>query len=645
MNMQQAVQHKSSANGFGRRRGDREVGTRLENKLQSGKSNPSRSTNTGAMTGGKLGSGGPSLDRIVYITTCLIGHHVEVQVKDGSIYTGIFHATNSENDFGVILKMARMKKDCSLRGLKATAESVSKAPSKTLIIQAKELVQVSAKGVSVTREELSHEVQGEKQQEIMLDFSISQSRYLESDRELEPWVPDKDCPRHSELENIFDGHWNRGWDQFETNETLFGVKSTFDEELYTTKLERGPKMEELEKKALRIAREIEGEETQDLHLAEERGISFPGDLEIDEETRFSSVYRGKGVDDSGYEEHEAILIDSCNNETFGGSGSDIKRSTDLTIGESSDGAPTSSSSSFKDQTQSSQSSTSLDSCRSGSYDHAKQLASDPPFKSFTTSSDGENRIQENPVIEQHGGNNNAQELAEKKTLADDAQFSKPEDSRSLLNVKKDGSDLGGLSRNVAASYASSSGVPLKGHEKMNSSGEQSESVGSVKMHGETESLNSRGQPGSSTSSSSDSVGGAPVYSGPGLSPSSSMGSLSSEKSTLNPHAKEFKLNPNAKSFVPSQTPVRPRSPVSDGSFYFPPNVSAVPHMPGMQMGIGIGHSFPGHQPVVFNPQVPMQSPPAFYHANGPQYGPQMLVRHPTQVVYYQHEMPYKGRDF
>lgn len=64
----------------------------------------------------------------------------------------------------------------------------------------------------------------------------------------------------------------RDWNQFETNEALFGVKSTFDEELYTTKLERGPKMEELEKKASRIAREIEGEETQDLHLAEVRLI-------------------------------------------------------------------------------------------------------------------------------------------------------------------------------------------------------------------------------------------------------------------------------------------------------------------------------------------------------------------------------------
>jgi len=52
---------------------------------------------------------------------------------------------------------------------------------------------------------------------------------------------------------------------------LFGVESTFNEELYTTKLEKGPRKRELELQALRIAREIEGEETQDLHLAE---VSF-----------------------------------------------------------------------------------------------------------------------------------------------------------------------------------------------------------------------------------------------------------------------------------------------------------------------------------------------------------------------------------
>lgn len=47
MNMQQVVLPRSSANGFGRRRGDREAGPRLENKVQSGKSNQGRMQTTG----------------------------------------------------------------------------------------------------------------------------------------------------------------------------------------------------------------------------------------------------------------------------------------------------------------------------------------------------------------------------------------------------------------------------------------------------------------------------------------------------------------------------------------------------------------------------------------------------------------------
>ena len=46
--MQQGVHSRSSANGFGRRRGEKEVGTRPDNKSQSGKSNAGgRLTNTG----------------------------------------------------------------------------------------------------------------------------------------------------------------------------------------------------------------------------------------------------------------------------------------------------------------------------------------------------------------------------------------------------------------------------------------------------------------------------------------------------------------------------------------------------------------------------------------------------------------------
>jgi hypothetical protein len=43
----------------------------------------------------------------------------------------------------------------------------------------------------------------------MIDSFISQSRLVETERELEPWVPDEDELQCPELENIFDGHWNR----------------------------------------------------------------------------------------------------------------------------------------------------------------------------------------------------------------------------------------------------------------------------------------------------------------------------------------------------------------------------------------------------------------------------------------------------
>ncbi|MBA0811594.1 hypothetical protein Gohar_003474, partial [Gossypium harknessii] len=205
-------------------------------------------------------------------------------------------------------------------------------------------------------------------------------------------------------------------------------------------------------------------------------------------------------------------------------------------------------------------------------------------------------------------------------------------SQSLLNDKLDGSDKTVPSVN-STTHAQPSSLS-KVSEKPSASGDLTEGPASSKVTGETPSVNARGQPGSSKPSNSDCVAVSSASSGPGLSPSSSMGSLSSEKSTLNPHAKEFKLNPNAKSFTPSQTSVRPPSPVSDGSFYYQTPVSPVPHM-HMPVNFGIGPSFPGHQPVVFNPQVaPMQSPQAYFHPTGPQYGQPMLLGQ-RQVMYYQ----------
>lgn len=639
MSLRPVIQPRS-ANGFGRRRVEKEVCTRMEDKLQPGKSESRTTTNAGELSGSKAGGyGTSSRDRLVYITTCFIGHEVEVQVKNGSIYSGIFHATNAEKDFGIILKMARLIKDCSLQGRKAISMPVSNTVEKVLIIPAKDLVQVMAKDVSITIEGLTNELQQDRQQEIMIDSLISQSRYAEMGRELERWVPDEDNPQCPELEDIFDGHWNRNWDQFETNEALFGVKSTFDEELYTTKLERGPQTKDREREASRIAREIEAEETGDFHLADERGIHFHQNFEIDEEAIYSSVSRG--VVNGGYKENEDTTVDPHIIETFGGSSTSVTSSslTEFKTSKSSTVAQALSSTSSMDEAHSSQWRTGRKIYHSNSNDHARQLSSDINSKTFPALN-GENRNQVEKFSDQHGMNTCTQDFVDKQMIVDEAQVSNLDELHSSLDEKKDVSDKG-LSADATAYAPASSGSTTGGEI---CSPELSESAVIGKTQGVASSKSFHGQPSNSLSTASDRVGAPSSQSGPSLSPSSSMASLCSEKSALNPHAKEFKLNPNAKSFVPSQAPLRPTSPMSDSSFYFPPNVPAVSHMHNMPLGFGVGTSFAAPQPVVYNQTAtPMQTPQPYFHPN-----PQMIVGHPRQVLYmhgYPPDMPYKGRDF
>jgi LsmAD domain len=50
---------------------------------------------------------------------------------------------------------------------------------------------------------------------------------------------------------------NKSWDQFAANEQLYGVKTSFDEDVYTTRLDRSAAdFEERERKAQKIANEI-----------------------------------------------------------------------------------------------------------------------------------------------------------------------------------------------------------------------------------------------------------------------------------------------------------------------------------------------------------------------------------------------------
>jgi PAB1-binding protein PBP1 len=63
-----------------------------------------------------------------------------------------------------------------------------------------------------------------------------------------------------------------GWDQFKTNEEKFGGKSDYNENIYTTKIDRSNPLYAIrEREADRVARLIESEISTNAHMREERG--------------------------------------------------------------------------------------------------------------------------------------------------------------------------------------------------------------------------------------------------------------------------------------------------------------------------------------------------------------------------------------
>jgi hypothetical protein len=79
------------------------------------------------------------------------------------------------------------------------------------------------------------------------------------------------------------------WDQFQANEALFNVKATFDENLYTTSLDKSKMDAQQIKAAEKLAKEIESQTSTNIHVAEERGFKLETDF--DEEDLYSGVLK------------------------------------------------------------------------------------------------------------------------------------------------------------------------------------------------------------------------------------------------------------------------------------------------------------------------------------------------------------------
>ncbi|XP_048234940.1 uncharacterized protein LOC8282898 isoform X1 [Ricinus communis] len=81
-------------------------------------------------------------ETLLFATMCIIGLPVDVHVRDGSVYSGIFHTASVDKDYGIVLKEAKLT-----RKGKLVANVANGSVMETLVILSCDLVQVVAKGV------------------------------------------------------------------------------------------------------------------------------------------------------------------------------------------------------------------------------------------------------------------------------------------------------------------------------------------------------------------------------------------------------------------------------------------------------------------------------------------------------------------
>lgn len=176
--------------------------------------------------------------------------------------------------------------------------------SETLTIKAEDVAELEIKDVDFTRDDKweqgnskASETKKETKKETITpkkafktDTAISGAGKDVKERELQKWAPD-DAVSFS-LENSTLEDDAGAWDQFAVNEKKFGIKPSYDEHFYTTRInKKDPNYDIKLKEAERIAREIESQGASgNIHIDEDRNVAFD-DSGLDEEDKYSGVDR------------------------------------------------------------------------------------------------------------------------------------------------------------------------------------------------------------------------------------------------------------------------------------------------------------------------------------------------------------------
>nr|XP_006825627.1 PREDICTED: ataxin-2-like protein-like isoform X2 [Saccoglossus kowalevskii] len=190
-----------------------------------------------------------SSPRFTYVLAAITGCVVQVQVKNGGTYEGIFRTASPKADF--VLEMAHKLEETAHRDQSPAVPSRDRVIDK-LILKSQDIVSLNTFDVDLDY--------AAKEGTFATDSMISSKVNGQvTERDLTPWVGEVQSEEGS-LENEASNGWDVN-DMLRTNAEKFNVTSTFDEDMgqYTTRLEKKDTKEykDREESAQKLANEIE----------------------------------------------------------------------------------------------------------------------------------------------------------------------------------------------------------------------------------------------------------------------------------------------------------------------------------------------------------------------------------------------------
>ena len=232
-------------------------------------------------------------ERFLHLTLSLVGQRVTLIHTDGSVLEGIFHAATPFVDLPPEKKNRFVLKAVQL--IKGDQEKL--VLGSTVVVPADKIVSIHCKSLRLG----SSNGKGDA---FRTDTEIS-STQNDKGRDLvaagSAWTTGGTTGKASRADVLLGDsprkptaalRGNIGeWDQFRANEELFNVQAKFDENLYTTELDKSSIDRAKIKEAERLAREIETTASSNIHIADERNQTVLGDY--DEEDRYSGVLTEK----------------------------------------------------------------------------------------------------------------------------------------------------------------------------------------------------------------------------------------------------------------------------------------------------------------------------------------------------------------